>query len=332
MKNIEEILNKFKFGGLSDSEKSVLWSQIEGRLGEHKRLKVKVPVVFGLSARLVTSLALVITLLVGGSAFTVSAANASVPGDFLFPADEFIENMGVAFAFGENENLRRIEIANERLAEAQIVVEEARVHASGSDDIREVCVLAPDLVLNVALGRLEGIRNRLLEDGSLEAVATIDATINELLGLAVRHTAHLGEVDEEIEISEEDTAREEALELREQIRESRKEIEFKFDHIVVDDFEGELGGASGENATSGRSLGTRFDVEEQEWKAYLCHESSGGSYTIAVGSPAAERSHIAHGDTEGACETGTSDVRGASTETEDGEGRNSNDNGRGSRP
>ena len=316
MKNIEKELENIKPVGLSGDDKHILWSKIEGGIRARKNYNKNMNKIFGMSARFVAVAVLVVLVLTSGSAFTVSAANAAAPGDTLFPVDEFVEKVELFFTRQENKAERRLEFAEERLAEAEAIIalsddddsststDNTSTSTDGDSNGRIGGVIRAEHVLDVALNRLEAIREDLVEEGDTEGVAEIDALIAELIDLAEDHIAYLTELHENIA-----ETREELKELRVEARISGDELRFRFDHRPFS-VEGEDDEDEDATTTPGRRIGRLFDASEHEWKEVLCHITPGDSdnvQTIEVGSPAALRAHLAHGDDEGPCDEDSDD-------------------------
>ena len=329
MKDLENKLIKIKPRRLSETEKSVLWSKIEDGASREKIPYERF--LFGISPKFVISASLVVFILSGGFV-TASTADAAVPGDKMFPVDEFIEKAELFFAWGDKKSERRLEFANERYAEAQEVISEVDIsepaESVSTGDEYAVSLsrfFRAEYTLSVALVRLEALRDALVGEGNDEAVAEIDAIIADLTALADSHLAFLGELaslSEELgEITKDDVkdlredVRDEAKYLREGVRESIDGLRFRFDYRVAVAGEDVEGGGYVTNPGRERIV-ELFDSHDGDWKATLCHYppgNSGNPVTIEVGSPASKRFYLDLGATEGECiTTDSNEVRGAS--------------------
>lgn len=341
-KNIKEKLENIKSVKLTSGEKNILWSKIEGGIRAREAYGKKPATVLGMSARLATVMVLMVFVLTSGSALTVSAANAAAPGDTLFPVDEAIERIELFFTRQENKTERRLGHAEERLEEARAILalidtgdDEATStdetstssDSSGGETSYESNKIArAEHVLDVALLRLEMIRDILVEEGNDEGVAEIDAVIAELTQLAEDHIAFLEGIESDIH-----GARSEIIEIRQEIKESRKELKFRFDYIVEDEEDEEGDEDDGEVKGTSRDRGFRFGRffrintnGNNGHKTVMCHVPPGNpdnAHTIAVGSPAAARAHIAHGDTKGSCNGNGGDGEGNEGGDENGEAK-----------
>jgi len=317
-KNIKEKLENIKPGRLTRGEKNILWSKIEGGIRARKAYGKKSATVPGMSARLATVMVLTVFVLTSGSALTISAANAAAPGDTLFPVDEAIERIELFFTRQENKTERRLEHAEERLEEARAIlalIDTGDDEATSTDETSTSSdsgggetsyesnkIARAEHVLDVALLRLERIRDILVEEGNDEGVAEIDVVIAELTQLAEDHIAFLESIESDIH-----EARSEIREIRQEIRESRKELKFRFDYIIEDEGDEEGDEEDTDESSRRRRFGRFFGINtngNHGHKTVMCHIPPGNpdaAHTIAVGSPAAVRTHLAHGDTEGSC-------------------------------
>jgi len=305
MKNIKDKLENMKPEKLTEGEKNILWSKIDGGIRARRTYNKKQPTFLGMSTRFAAAALVAVLVLTSGSFMTVSAANAAAPGDALFPIDEALERIELFFTRQEERAERRLAFAQERLEEAQEVLGETDVEDEDEDtpegDEEDTTrrfnrVVRAERVLEIALERLEALREELLAEGDDDAVAEIDETIAALMALAEDHIAFLQGVHDEIK-----ETREEIKDLRGEIRVSKDEIKFRFDHRIEDEDDDD----EEEDENSKRRGNGLFDGDKHDWKLVLCHIPPGepeNAHTIAVGSPAAARAHLAHGDTEGRCD------------------------------
>ena len=332
-RNIKEELENMKLIKLTDNEKHVLWSKVEGGIRARRTYGTKQSTFMGLSSRFVLVAALIVFVLTSGSVATVSAANNAVPGDRLFPIDEALERIELFFTRQENRAERRLEFAEERLEEARIIIaladtnydntETSNTSTSTDDDTststddsdkeegrrRSRRIARAEHVLDVALGRLEDMRDGFLAEGNDEAVEEIDKIIADLTELAEAHIEFLDAIQNDLR-----GVRDEFREIRDEIRESRNELKFKFDHKVESDDDNDDDDDEEGDKNKDRNWGSRFrfgkffddfgDNHGRGGKIILCHippGNHGKSQTISVGSPSASRAHLSHGDTEGRC-------------------------------
>jgi len=342
-KNIKDKLENMKSIKLTESEKDILWSKVEGGIRARQVHGKKSATMFGMSTRLVAALVLSAFVLTSGSAFTVSAANAANPGDRLFPVDEAIERIELFFTRQEEKTERRLEHAVERLEEARYIIALADTDSATSTDdtststdttYKSKRIKRAEHVLDVALERLEAIREELLAEGDDAGVAAIDATIADLTLLAESHVAYLEGLESDIH-----EARNEIGLVRREVNQSKSELKFKFDHRVEgDDGDEDEDEDDNDKSNRGRSFSKFFGFgsdDKDGHKTVMCHIPPGNpdeEHTISVGSPAAERGHRAHGDFEGRCDRDENDDD--DDEDEDGEAKltvikivENNDNG-----
>ena len=132
LRNIEEKLENMKSIKLTDNEKHILWSKVEGGIRARRTYGAKQATFMGLSSRFVLTAALIVFVLTSGSFATVAAADNSVPGDRLFPVDIALENLLLRFAGLERRVELRIKFSRERLDEVRIVLAETDFNGSGS--------------------------------------------------------------------------------------------------------------------------------------------------------------------------------------------------------
>ena len=122
-KNLEDKLGDIKPIKLNKAEKQVLWGKIEGRIEalQAKRAGRKTGVL-GIWGRLLVGAMATLVVFASGSFATVSAANASGPGDRLFGVDLALERLQIALARGDRKTELRLRFAEERLAEVEEVL------------------------------------------------------------------------------------------------------------------------------------------------------------------------------------------------------------------
>ncbi len=116
-KNTEEILRRTRPQKLSSKESSAMWSKVE-----HSMLAGKSPSQIRMASiikRFVLTPLLALSLLGGG---TIALADSSRPGDFLFPIDEFAEQVQIALSKTDRRAELRIRFAEERFEEAQDIL------------------------------------------------------------------------------------------------------------------------------------------------------------------------------------------------------------------
>jgi len=138
-KNIEKELENMKSIKLTDSEKHILWSKVEGGIRARRTYGTKqstfigtfIGTFMGLSSRFVLAAALIVFVLTSGSAATVSAVNSAVPGDRLFPVDIAFENLLLRFSGVERRGELRIRFSRERLDEVRIVLASTDLNGTG---------------------------------------------------------------------------------------------------------------------------------------------------------------------------------------------------------
>ena len=287
---MEQKLKKARPECLTTKERAYLWQSIKSTINNNNYFMNSFSFVSILRKSRSAVIVLLISILSLGSYGTVTYANNSTPGDFLFPIDLATEKIRLAFSSRERKDELLVKYSEERLDEAKTKIKlvytsitpiqnatstSAGINASTTPTATSTQVTGTSTVLGTdvdraqktllfALEHLKANKAELLARGNTNAALVLDSIIAELTHLAEDQLSTLERVAVEIKVGDDIsktriTATNEDVKTRFNVSIDKKNVSIKF----------ETKENNGNNNNSDKNKGSIFDKNDKKdgsWK------------------------------------------------------------------